>query len=158
MSKKLGAKKRGDYVQGEFTPRNKDKYKGNHFEITYRSSWEKRLMAWFDKTPNVLLWSSEEIIVCYKDPMGQQRRYFPDFYAKIKDKNGTIKEYLIEVKPYKQTIEPKPKDKISKNYINEVYTWGVNNAKWEAAKEYCKKKNWVFKVMTEKELFGKSFD
>lgn len=144
--------------QGRFIPQNKDKYKGNHYNICYRSSWEKRVMLWFDKDPKVVLWSSEEIVVCYKDPMGQQRRYFPDFYAKIAKANGVFVEYLVEVKPYKQTIEPQIKTKITESYINEVYTWGVNKAKWEAAREYCKNKNWVFKIMTEKELFGEKFN
>jgi len=31
-------------------------------------------------------------------------------------------------------------------------TWGVNQAKWKAAKEYCEKKGWEFRILTEKEL------
>ena len=31
----------------------------------------------------------------------------------------------------------------------ETKTWGVNSAKWEAAKLYCKNKNWEFKILTE---------
>jgi hypothetical protein len=31
-------------------------------------------------------------------------------------------------------------------------TWGVNEAKWKAAVEYCKDRNWQFKVVTEKDI------
>ena len=90
--------------------------------------------------------------------MGQQRRYYPDFYVKIKDKNSKTTEYIIEIKPYKQTIEPKMKTKITESYVNEVYTWGVNNAKWREAVDYCKKRKWTFKLMTEKELFKQEYE
>lgn len=31
-------------------------------------------------------------------------------------------------------------------------TWGVNEAKWKAAEEYCKDRGWKFIIMTEHEL------
>ena len=37
-------------------------------------------------------------------------------------------------------------------YLNEVKTWGVNQAKWEAAAAYCNIKDWTFKLITEHEL------
>ena len=42
--------------------------------------------------------------------------------------------------------------RISRRYLNEVKTWGINEAKWKAAEEYCKDRGWKFKIMTEKEL------
>jgi hypothetical protein len=30
--------------------------------------------------------------------------------------------------------------------------WGVNEAKWKAAVEYCKDRNWTFKVITEEDI------
>jgi hypothetical protein len=62
---------------------------------------------------------------------------------------------MIEVKPAAQTKEPPNRDKINKRYIQEVFTWGVNKSKWEAAEEYCKDRGWQFKVMTEREIFGR---
>jgi hypothetical protein len=41
---------------------------------------------------------------------------------------------------------------ISKKYLAEVSTWGVNKAKWEAADSFCKDKGWKFQIMTEQEL------
>ena len=62
---------------------------------------------------------------------------------------------MIEIKPYNQTIPPKPpkKGRPTKRLINEIATYGVNQAKWNAAEEYCKDRLWSFKVMTEHELF-----
>jgi hypothetical protein len=31
-------------------------------------------------------------------------------------------------------------------------TWGVNQAKWKAASEFCADRKWRFLIMTEKEL------
>jgi hypothetical protein len=62
---------------------------------------------------------------------------------------------LIEVKPKAQTVEPKKQSTVTKRYLNEVFTWGVNSAKWSAAEEYCKDKGWKFVIMTEKEIYGK---
>jgi hypothetical protein len=30
--------------------------------------------------------------------------------------------------------------------------WAINQAKWEACREYCKDRGWEFKIFTEKEL------
>jgi len=59
---------------------------------------------------------------------------------------------LIEVKPAHQTKPPVKKTKVTKQYINEVTTWGINEAKWKAAAEYCKDRKWTFHIFTEKEL------
>jgi hypothetical protein len=42
--------------------------------------------------------------------------------------------------------------KPTRRYLNEVMTWGVNQAKWKAATEYCLDRNWEFKILTEKHL------
>jgi hypothetical protein len=31
-------------------------------------------------------------------------------------------------------------------------TWGVNSAKWKAAREFCKDRGYEFVIITEKEL------
>lgn len=136
-------------------PKNYAKYKGDYDNIWIRSSWEKKVLNWMDTNPNVIEYSSEEIVIPYLSPIdGKYHRYFPDVYAKIKNSQGQIVEYLIEIKPLHQTIEPEVKNRITKKYINEVYTWGINSAKWKAADRYCKDRKWIFKLMTEKEIFG----
>jgi len=139
--------------KGYFKPINPQKYKGNPSNIIYRSGWELKLMAYLDKHPDVIQWSSEEVIIPYRSPIdGRIHRYFPDFYVKKKNIDGSIETSLIEVKPAAQTKPPVKKTKITRQYINEVTTWGVNEAKWKAAKEYCDDRKWSFLIFTEKEL------
>ena len=144
------------YNQGFFKPKNPQKYKGDCTNIVYRSGWELRLMSHFDLHTDVIWWSSEERIIPYVSPFdGRVHRYFPDFLICVKQNNGKQQTIMIEVKPLAQTKEPVKKDKINKKYIQEVFTWGVNKSKWEAAEEYCKDRGWKFEVMTEREIFGK---
>jgi len=49
-------------------------------------------------------------------------------------------------------VEPAKRSRVTKQYITEVMTYGINQAKWKAAQEYCLDKGWQFKVLTEKEL------
>lgn len=145
--------RKGRYFQGYFKPKNPEKYSGDPTNIIYRSSWELKLMMWLDNHPDVIKYASEEIQIPYRSPIdGRWHRYFPDFLVKMRDKSGKPKTILIEVKPEKQTIAPAPKKATTKSYLTEVMNWGVNSAKWEAAREYCKDRGWEFMVMTEKHL------
>lgn len=139
--------------QGSFRPRNPEKYQGNPNNIVYRSLWELKLMRYLDDHSEVISWGSEEVAIPYRSPVdGKIHRYFPDFVVKKKNKDGTSSTIMIEVKPRAQTIEPKVQKKATKKYINEVMTWGVNQAKWKAAENYCQDRMWKFQLMTEKEL------
>lgn len=144
--------------KGKFNPHNPQKYKGNPTNIIYRSLWELKFMRYLDSHPNVLEWSSEEIIIPYVSPVDRRiHRYFPDFLVKIKNKENIINTILVEIKPAKQVKPPVLQEKVTKRYINEVMTYGVNSAKWKAAEEFCSDRKWQFKIMTEKELgIGKS--
>jgi hypothetical protein len=138
---------------GQFKPSNPQKYVGDYKNIIYRSSWEARVMNWLDKNPSIVSWASEEVVVPYISPVdGRWHRYFPDFVVKVKDKNGTLKTMMLEVKPKKQTKAPEQQRRVTKRYITEVTTWGVNQAKWKAATEYCLDRNWEFKLITEDHL------
>ena len=138
---------------GQFKPSNPQKYVGDYKNIIYRSSWEARVMNWLDKNPSIVSWASEEVVIPYVSPVdGRWHRYFPDFVVKVKDKNGTLKTMMLEVKPKKQTKEPQQQRRVTKRYITEVTTWGVNQAKWKAATEYCLDRNWEFKLITEDHL------
>ena len=83
---------------------------------------------------------------------GKWHRYFPDFLVKVKTQNGKTKTMMLEVKPKKQTQEPQQQRRVTKKYITEVATWGVNQAKWKAATEYCLDRGWEFKILTEDHL------
>lgn len=139
--------------QGIFRPKNPKKYIGDSNNIVYRSSWECRVMNWFDQNDDIISWASEELIVPYKSPIDNRfHRYFPDFIVKVKTRDGTMKTLMIEVKPKKQTVPPEPRKRVTKQYITEVTTYGVNQAKWKAAQEYCLDRGWEFKIMTEEHL------
>lgn len=134
--------------KGKFSPRNPQKYNGDPSNIVYRSSWECKVMDTFDKRPDILSWSSEEMSIPYVSPVdGRRHRYFPDFIVKVRTKDGTIRTMMVEVKPEKQSKPPTKKSRVTKQYIQEVVTWGVNQAKWKAAIEYCKDRKWTFVVM-----------
>ena len=110
-------------------------------------------MDWLDRNPDVISWASEELIIPYVSPVdGRWHRYFPDFLIKVRSRDGSVKTILIEVKPKKQTKEPEPQKRKTKRYITEVMTWGVNQAKWKAAKEYCADRKWEFQLITEDHL------
>ena len=139
--------------QGKFRPRNYQKYKGDPTNIIYRSRWELKFMKWCDNNTNILQWASEEFFIPYRSPLDNKwHRYFPDFYMKVKESNGIIKNYIVEVKPLKQTTPPKKPKKQTRGYIREAYEYARNQAKWKVAKEFCKDRRWEFKVITEKEL------
>lgn len=141
------------YLQGRYIVRNPKKYIGDHTNVTYRSSWELKFLSWCDNNSNVVGFSSEEVVVPYKSPVdGKYHRYFVDMLVKIKSSNDVIKTYLIEIKPEKQTLPPQQKKRVTKQYINEVVTYGINQAKWKSATEYCLDRGWEFKILNEYDL------
>lgn len=136
-----------------YNPKFPEKYKGNKHNIVYRSNYELVAFRFFDLNPNVVEWSSEETIIPYANPLtGRTSRYFVDVYAKMKDKNGEIKKYLIEIKPYSQTLPPIQKNRKTKSLIYQQAEYVKNQAKWKAATEWCNKKNMTFVILTEKHL------
>lgn len=139
--------------KGKFRTKNPSKYRGDINNIVYRSLWELRFMKWCDTNPSVEEWGSETIIVPYISPLDRKvHRYFVDFYMKIKDKNGKIEKYLIEIKPERFTKPPEIPQKKTKRFIDEVFQYGVNEAKWKAAFEFCEDRNMKFIILTEKDL------
>ena len=139
--------------KGKYRPTHPSKYRGNPTNIIYRSLWELKFMKYCDSNANILEWGSEEVIVPYRSPIDNRyHRYFPDFYIKVKESTGTIKRMIIEIKPQKQCIEPKVQKKKTRSYVYQVCEYAKNQAKWEAAKEFCEDRKWEFKVLTENEL------
>ena len=131
--------------KGKFRPQNPKKYKGDYTKIIYRSGWELKFMNYLDRQPEVISWSSEEVIIPYKSPIDNRfHRYYPDFWVK------TLKgESLIEIKPKRQTLPPKENPKHRRRYLKEVKTWGINSAKFAAAEQFCKSKGWEWRIITD---------
>lgn len=146
--------------KGRFRPKNPAKYKGDPTRIIYRSLWEFKFFKFIDEHPDTIWWQSEEVIVPYRSPIDSRiHRYFPDVIVHKKSPDGKLQTIMIEIKPYKQTLPPDPKNRnntktgrISRRYLNEVKAFGVNDAKWKAARQFCADRGWEFVIMTEKEL------
>jgi len=146
--------------KGRFRPKNPAKYKGDPTRIIYRSLWEFKFFKFVDEHPDTIWWQSEEVIVPYRSPIDSRiHRYFPDVIVHKKSPDGKLQTIMIEIKPYKQTLPPDPKNRnntktgrISRRYLNEVKAFGVNDAKWKAARQFCADRGWEFVIMTEKEL------
>lgn len=137
----------------KFKPTNPQKYLGDHSNIIMRSSWETKFAIWCDTNPAILKWSSEETIVPYVSPIDNKpHRYFIDFKIQVRKKDGNIRTYLVEIKPEHQTRPPEKPSKKTRKFLQEVMTWGVNEAKWKAASRYAKDRGWEFVILTENEL------
>ena len=140
--------------QGKYSPVNRKKYVGKNIDkIIYRSGLELKLMKIVDNSESILEWSSEEVIIPYIKPTtGRIHKYFMDFFIKKKLPDGTIKDYLVEVKPFDMLRPPKVPKRKTKRYFELIEAYSVNSAKWEAAKIFAEKNNMVFTIMTEKSL------
>lgn len=141
----------------KFTPKYPAKYIGKINEITMRSSWERKFANWCDTNPSVVKWNSEGVPIQYYHSVDRKtRRYFVDFLVMLVTKDGEVKRLIVEVKPYVQTIPPKPPkantDKAIKNYVDACHTYQQNLDKWNAARQWAKKHDWEFIIMTEYEL------
>lgn len=136
------------FAQGKFQPKHPEKYVGNKTP-TYRSSWEFTFMKFCDEHPHVSQWASEAIRIPYRNPLtGKQTIYVPDFFIVYADKGGKQRVELIEVKPESQTV----KEKLGRSTVNQAH-YIINQAKWEAARAWCKQKGIYFRIVGEKDIF-----
>lgn len=137
----------------KFIPLNPQKYQGDPTNIIMRSSWETRFAIWCDTNSSILAWSSEETVIPYRCATDNRlHRYFVDFKVQIRTRDGSLKTYLVEVKPSTQTVPPQFPGRRTQRYLTEAMTFVKNQSKWEAAKQYCADRGWEFMIITEKEL------
>lgn len=136
------------FAQGKFNLKNPEKYVGNNTP-TYRSGWEFTFMKFCDEHPNVSQWASEAVRIPYRNPLsGKHTIYVPDFFIVYADKGGKKRVELIEVKPSNQAL----KEKLGRSRANQAH-YVVNQAKWEAARAWCKQKGIYFRIVTEQDIF-----
>jgi hypothetical protein len=140
-------------IKSKYKPSYPKKYKGNPNNIICRSSWERKFCSYCDLNENIIEWASEEFFIPYVSPIDNKvHRYFPDFIIKVKESKGSIKTYVVEIKPKRQTIAPVKKSRVTKSFIHECKTYAINQAKWKAADEWCKDRLLEFKIITEDNL------
>jgi len=115
------------------------------------------MSMWLDTNPNVIRWSSESFAIGYYNPVKcRMARYYPDYTADIRNKDGKVIRYLIEVKPKEQTTPPVPKPRQTiKTKMWAQAQWLTNEAKWKAAEKFSRDNGYIFKLITEVELFGR---
>ena len=150
-----------NYYKGFYKIQNPKKYRGDPTECYYRSLWERKVCKFADLSPSVIEWCIEPFSIKYISPIDSRpHQYIIDFWMKVKTSDGKEEIQLIEVKPYKQTINPmteehtpSTKKRRPKTLAEQISTYAVNSAKWEAARKVCEAKNWKFIILTEKELF-----
>jgi hypothetical protein len=136
------------FAQGKYNLKNPQKYIGNRTP-TYRSGWEFAFMRFCDEHPAITNWASEAVKIPYRNPLtGKHTIYVPDFFISYADKNGQKRVEIIEVKPENQTI----KEKLGRSRHNQA-SWIVNQAKWEAARAWCKQQGIIFRVVSEHDIF-----
>ena len=143
------------YHQGKYSPRNPKKYLGNLNQIRFRSGWELQMFIKMDTHDSVLQWGSEIIPIKFLNPIdGRQHTYFPDIFAVIKNRDGNIVKYLLEIKPSRETVIPTPTHdgRKQRRFLNESIKYAINNAKWRYAQDLCKTQGWVFKIISEKNI------
>jgi hypothetical protein len=150
--------KKSGFNQGYFVPTNANKYIGPS-PVIYRSSWERKFMMWCDNNEKVLLWSSEPVEIEYISRQDNRtHKYYPDFYMKVIQEDGNLREFLVEIKPKQQLIKPEPPKKASKKalssyqFLAEQYI--KNMDKYTYAKAYCANRSWRFIVLTEDSING----
>lgn len=156
--KKISKSGKYQSLKGKFYPLNKEKYTGEGTP-EFKSKLEQKLMYLCDKSPYVISWSYERIVIPYMDKTrttktGQptKHNYYMDFKITMKSTSGP-KTFLIEVKSEKETQKPvnSPRKK-PENYKKELETYVRNMCKWEAATQSARARGWEFKIFTERHL------
>lgn len=136
------------FNQGRFIPKYPQKYFGNPHNIFFRSSWELNVMKLLDNHSGVLRWAAEEFSISYISPKdGRVHQYYPDFYISIKTADNTEEQWVLEVKPLKET-----KLEHAKNVYDRAQLV-INEAKWTAAQKFCMMNGLKFMVITELDIF-----
>jgi hypothetical protein len=144
------------YRGGVYHPINVDKYVGEG-PIICRSSWERKYCQYCDLKDEVLKWASEPFKVKYYNPLTKKEHtYYPDFYVKAITSSGTIKEYIVEIKPssyLKKPVQPKRNtEKAISNYKYLYESFIKNYAKAKTCKMYAADRNMEYIILTEKSL------
>lgn len=152
--------------KGIFVPKNPRKYLGNNIDnIVYRSSWELTCCNTFDNSESILGWMSESLPsnhvhegisgIPYRNPFtGKWTIYVPDFFVIYIDRNGKKHAEVMEIKPLAELPPVMSGMHHKANPLKEAKQV-LNAAKYEAAFDFCAKRGWRFRVVTEKDLFAR---
>lgn len=115
----------------------------SHDKIIYRSSYERKFIGWLENSPTVKYWGSECLKIPYYYVRDQKTHtYYPDYFIEMTDGSCMV----VEIKPSSQTVKPINENSwVAKEYLK-------NMCKWKATMEFCQKKGYKFKILTEKTI------
>jgi hypothetical protein len=157
-----------DTNKGLYKPIHPEKYLGSRLP-SYKSGWEKRVFYAMDINPFILKWGYECIEIYYHHPIFNAFTvYYPDIFCHVKNERGHEEKILIEIKPSKMCLIPKepkpPKNKTSaswdryqrslKRYQGSCKDYIVNQAKWEAAQNWCLRHGVTWRILNEDNSSG----
>ena len=140
-----------------YSPKNESKCISPS-KIKLKSTLERAFAIWCDRNDSILSWGYEKISLQYISPKdGKKHKYIPDFWIRMLKKDGSIKDALVEIKPYTFTKMPEIQlteklKKPTRRYVNTVIQFKINEAKWNAARIFCNRYNMEFLIITEKDL------
>jgi len=148
--------------KGWYTLKNPDKFivpvddfmkSYKNGQVNYKSKLELTAIYYADHHKQVTNWSLEPYPINYIKPTDNKvHRYYVDLYLEF----DTGHKFIVEIKPFSQTIKPVPAKKVtakSKRVLaHAVQTFAINTAKWEAAKQFASENDLKFIILTEKEL------
>ena len=104
---------------GKYKPKNPTKYTGDSSKVVYRSLWEKHCFKWCDNNPQVLKWSSEEVVIPYLwDVDKRYHRYFVDLKIKFRFAKERGWKFVVWTENTLERMGIKPKStKALKPYV-----------------------------------------
>lgn len=111
----------------------------NNSLVYFESLLERDLFLILDFDLNVLRYDEQPVSIEYKDMNNKKRTYTPDVLIVYRNDIVPAKDMLPML------CEVKPAEKIQKNMAE-------YEEKFNAAREYSKKKGWIFKILTEREI------
>ena len=110
-------------------------------------------MYYCDHTEKVVEWSSEEIAIPYRSPKDNRYHlYFPDFYMKVRNTNGSIQSYLVESEPKAQVEGPQSSSKEDQTIPNGGRDLCHQPSEMGSSERILQGQLWQFKIITEREL------
>ena len=137
--------------KGRYKVKNPDKYNGDPANIVYRSGWERSAFKWLDGNYSIKSWASEEFYVPYICATDKKpHRYFVDLWYMTNEGE----QFIIEIKPKKETIPPKNPGHRTRRFMTESLTYVKNQSKWQAAEAYANARGWKFAIWTEDVMKG----
>ncbi len=113
-------KKKVSFEEGYFSSAK------NRKKLHYRSSWEREVYEILEKMDEVVRYEVEPLAIEYVFN-GELQNYLPDLKLHFRDGHKEI----WEIKPVNQT------------------NLAINEAKWHSCGDFCKKRGWDFKIITE---------